>query len=441
VNHFFPFLLERLGEVSDFRVQESCWFSARQLMVEGLLIPLGLCGSRRQFRADIRDGNEVRPNLERLLGQPVERVATPDAVNYFLAGLPDREVGDIAVAMTAHLLRQRSLEDFRFLDHYWLVAMDGTETFVFRDPHCPCCLVRRHRNGTVDYFHSVLEAKLVTDTGLAFTMGCEFIENSSRHYRKQTCERNRFPALAGKIRKRFPHLPLCVLLDSLYACQPVLDILLRYGWAFFIAFKKGSIPTLYKEAMRRIERPDAEVVRETDQDGTVYTFRWACNLTYRTHTLHTIVCDAYQPKTGKTNRFMYLTDIRPDVSIVKKLINLGGRQRFKIENVGFNVQKNRGYGLTHCYGGKGYAWKNYYHLIQMAHTLHQIMQHTDLQARLLRKAGQEVPVRTSGLDVFTSLWNMGRLLIHSFAHRALSTFALDAAFAAFIRPHWVFDSS
>ena len=79
------------------------------------------------------------------------------------------------------------------------------------------------------------------------------------------------------------------------------------------------------------------MVRETDDDGTVYTFRWACNLTYRTHTLHAIVCDAYRPTTGKTNRFMYLTDIRPDATIVKKLINLGGRQRFKIENIGFNV--------------------------------------------------------------------------------------------------------
>lgn len=441
MNHFFPFLPERLGTVSDSRVQESCWFSALQLAVEGLLIFLGLSGSRRQFGADIRDGDEVRANLERLLEQPVERIATPDAVNYFLAGLPDRELADIAVEMTAHLLRQRSLEDFRFLDRYWLMAMDGTEMFSFHHEHCPRCLVRRHRDGTVDYFHSVLEAKLVTDTGLAFTMGCEFIENSARRYRKQTCERNHFPALAKKIRKRFPRLPLCVLLDSLYACKPVLDILLRYGWAFFIAFKRGSIPTLYEEAMRRIERPDAEVVREIDEDGRVYTFRWACNLTYRTHTLHAIVCDVYQPDTGKTNRFMYLTDIRPDASIVKKLINLGGRQRFKIENVGFNVQKNCGYGLEHCYGGKDYAWKNYYHLIQMAHTLHQVMQHTDLQARLLREAGHEVPVCTSGLDVFTSLRNLGRMLIHSFAHRALSTFALDAAFAAFIRPRWVFDSS
>jgi hypothetical protein len=454
VNHYFPFLPERLGAVPDFRVLDSCRFSARQLMAEGLLIPLGFSGSRRQFGADLRAGDEVRANLERLLDEEVERVASPDAVNYFLAGVPDDEVARIGVDMTAHLLRQRCLEDFRFLDHYYLVAGDGTGLFSFHHEHCPCCLVRRHRNGTVDYFHSVLEAKLVTDSGLAFTMGCEFIENAPRRrrrraaarsrcrsYRKQTCERNHFPALARKIHKRFPRLPICMLLDSLYACEPVLDTLLLYGWAFFISFKQGSIPTLYQEAIRRMEMPGAEVVCETGEDGTSYTFRWACNLTYRTHTLHAILCDARDPVTGKTTRFMYLTDIRPDATIVKKLINLGGRQRFKIENKGFNVQKNCGYRLEHCYGGKDYAWKNYYHLIQIAHTLHQTMLHTDLQARLLQEAGHEVPVRTSGLDVFTSLWNLGRALIGAFATRAFSAFALDFALTASIRVHWVLDSS
>jgi hypothetical protein len=410
-------------------------------MAEGLLIPLGFSESRRQFATDLRAGDEARGNLGRLLGQEVEEVASPDAVNYLLAGVPDGDVTAIGVDMTAHLLRQRCLEDFRFLDRYYLVAADGTELFSFHHPHCPRCLMRRHRNGTVDYFHSVLEAKLVTDTGLAFTMGCEFIENPRRRYVKQTCERNHFPPLARRLHQRFPRLPICMLLDSLYACEPVLDILLRYGWAFFIAFKQGSIPTLYQEAIRRMELPTAQVVRDTDRDGRTCTFRWACNLTYRTHTLHAILCDAYDPKTAKTTRFMYLTDIRPDATLVKKLVNLGGRQRFKIENKGFNVQKNCGYGLEHCYGGRHYAWKNYYHLIQIAHTLHQIMQHTDLQARLLREAGHEVPVRTSGLEVFTSLWNLGRALIGAFATRPFNPFALDGTFAASIRIHWILDSS
>jgi len=410
------------------------------LAVEALLLFLGFSGSRNQFREDLR-ADEFRANLERLLNEPVERLATPDAVNYFLIDLPDLELAKLGVDMTAHLLRQRSLEDFRFQDRYYLVAVDGTELFRFHQSHCPSCLVRKHKNGTTDYFHSVLEAKLVTSTGLAFTMGCEFIENPPGGYDKQTCERNHFPALARKIRERFPRLPVCALVDSLYACEPILDIFLEYGWAFFISFKEGSIPTLYQRAMHWIERPDAPVVREVDADGRALTFRWACNLKYRTHTLHAIVCDVHHPKTGEKTRFMYLTDFRPDQLNIKELINLGGRQRFKIENLGFNVQKNCGYRLEHCYGGKGSAWKNYYHLIQIAHALHQVMLRTDLQGRLLQEARHSVPTRTSALGVFRSLRNLARRLIESFGTRILNAFALDTEFAAFIRPRWVCNST
>ena len=67
--------------------------------------------------------------------------------------------------------------------------------------------------------------------------------------------------------------------------------------------------------------------------------------------------------------------------------------------------------------------------------------HVATLCTLLREAGHEVPVRTSGLDVFTSLWNLGRALISAFATRAFSVFALDEHFAAAIRIHWVLDSS
>jgi hypothetical protein len=234
---------------------------------------------------------------------------------------------------------------------------------------------------------------------------------------------------------------LCLLLDSLYACKPVLDILLQYGWAFFISFKKGSIPTLYQQAMKWIQRPDAPVVRQTDDQGRELTFRWACNLSYGIHALHAIVCDARDPRTGKKTRFMYLTDSRSDKFNIKQLINLARRQRFRIENQGFNVQKNCGYGLVHCYDGKDHTWKNYYHNIRIAHSLHQVMHHTDLQGRILREAGHQVPTRTSCKEVFASLRNLGRKLIASFAIRVLSAFALDPQFAAFIRPRWVFDST
>ncbi|OGV64631.1 MAG: hypothetical protein A3K19_29840 [Lentisphaerae bacterium RIFOXYB12_FULL_65_16] len=426
--------------MSDFRLQRQVTFKARQLAVQTMLMFLELSGSRRQFGQDMGT-DEFRANLALLLNEPVDRVSSDFEMNYFLAGVPDHEIAEIAVDMTGHLLRQRSLEDYRFQDEYYLVAFDGTELFHFHDPHCSRCLVRKHSNGVTDYFHSVLEAKLVTNTGLAFTMGCEFIENPPGGYDKQTCERNHFPDLARKIKKRFPRLPVCALLDSLYACEPILDILLQYHWTFFIAFKEGSIPTLYQEAMRQIERRGAPVLRETLDDDRVMTFRWACNLEYRKHTLHAIVCDVHNHKTGEDTRFMYLTDFRPDQKNIKELINLGGRQRFKIENIGFNVQKNCGYGLEHCYGTKGFAWKNYYHFIQIAHALHQVMLHTDLQGKLLQEAGHAAPTGTSALGVFTSLKNLAKCLAASLANRILNAFALDAQFAAVIRPRWVFNST
>jgi len=57
----------------------------------------------------------------------------------------------------------------------------------------------------VTYFHYVLEAKLVTSTGLAISLASKFIENDpGRDYEKQDCEQKAFVRLAAKIKKYFP---------------------------------------------------------------------------------------------------------------------------------------------------------------------------------------------------------------------------------------------
>src|SRR5205823_10784991 len=55
-----------------------------------------------------------------------------------------------------------------------------------------------------------------------------------------------------------------------------------------------------------------------------------------------------------------------------------GRARWKIENEGFNVQKNRGYELEHNYGhGQNSLSMVFYLLNILAFTLHQILEITD----------------------------------------------------------------
>ena len=56
------------------------------------------------------------------------------------------------------------------------------------------------------------------------------------------------------------------------------------------------------------------------------------------------------------------------------LISHTGRLRWKIENEGFNTQKNHGYALQHKYARVSWrAAKNYYQCLQIAHLINQLM--------------------------------------------------------------------
>ena len=83
----------------------------------------------------------------------------------------------------------------------------------------------------------------------------------------------------------------------------------------------------------------------------------------------------------------------------------GGRQRWCIENQGFNTQKNSGLNLEHAYS-HGAQWAAYYYLLQIAHMMLQLVEKGSLLRQLAEQAGKK---RRCGL--FGSLKNMaGRLL-------------------------------
>jgi len=63
---------------------------------------------------------------------------------------------------------------------------------------------------------------------------------------------------------------------------------------------------------------------------------------------------------------------------VTELSNEGGRLRCKIENEGFNVQKNGGYALEHIYTHDPVFAKVFYLLLQIAHTIAQLIEYGSL---------------------------------------------------------------
>jgi hypothetical protein len=82
-----------------------------------------------------------------------------------------------------------------------------------------------------------------------------------------------------------------------------------------------------------------------------------------------------------------------------------GRQRWHIENQGFNRQKNSGLNLEHAFSTARELLKEYCYLLQIAHTILQILE----AGRLLLAAAAEFG-RTSR-KLFGSLKNLARLLL------------------------------
>lgn len=73
------------------------------------------------------------------------------------------------------------------------------------------------KNGKNTYHSYVLEAKLVTASGLSISIASEWIANDAeRNFNKQDCEMKAFERIAVKIKKYFPRLPICILADGLY---------------------------------------------------------------------------------------------------------------------------------------------------------------------------------------------------------------------------------
>ena len=148
--------------------------------------------------------------------------------------------------MTRTLIRKKVLYRYRLFHRYFVIAVDGTGRLTFPERHCPHCLTATHHGKTI-YYHPVLEAKLVLPNGFVFSVMTEFVENPGKHPTKQDCELKAFYRLTERLKKAFPRLPICLSLDSLFACGPVMSICEDYGWKYMIVHKEEDIPYIHKE--------------------------------------------------------------------------------------------------------------------------------------------------------------------------------------------------
>lgn len=386
MKRYFP---DFAGWLSGLKDPRKSWTYETEVMLMTVIMKNICCISSMQQMTDEFIKDECVKNLCTVLGVP-EHEFLPHyvTINEFLSKMDTRELEKLRGQMVHALLRRRKFEDARLLGKYWMVIFDATGLFHFKERHCPHCLKKVLNKGAENertiYYHQVLEAKLVLGDGSAVSIGTEFIENESEDVSKNDCETKAFKRLAGRLKKEYPCMKICVLADSLYASEPVFEKCVKdNGWHFLIRYKDGSIPSVAEEysSIRGFggsDSLDGTVAETYPRKGRVNKklhMEWVPEIDYRGYSLTLLALEIKETKekdgNEKTLTFQWLTDLTVTLSSAAEFAD-AGRGRWLIENQGFNIQKNIRYDIQHACSLNYNAMKCHYLLTQIADILMQL---------------------------------------------------------------------
>lgn len=375
LSHYFPDLSHALNQLPDPR--NHIQYEPAELVMAGISLFMLKQGSRNNFN-NARKDPCLLENYHSLFDK---RLPHLDSTDRYFRDLPEEELEKIKARVISVLIRKKVLEKEKFRGHY-VVAVDGTGMAMFKERHCECCLTMTSKNGVTTYFHNVLEAKLLTSSGLSLSIATEWISNEGKsEFQKQDCERKAFLRLAEKIKKLYPRLPIIIAADGLYPWKGFFSICQANKWKYVVTLKDGSLRSLQEDIAvekRITPRQTSQLERADKNTRTSLHYHWLNALPYHDHQVNYIECHETTVNISsgqiETQRFVYLTNLAVDNKSCDA-ISFTGRLRQKIENEGFNTQKKQGYALEHKFSRVSFeAMKNYYQCLQIAHIINQLVE-------------------------------------------------------------------
>lgn len=342
------------------------------------MIYISGCATRNNLNEN-RDWREFRSNYKSLLGH---RVPHMDTVNAVLEKIPPIQLSKLLVHLIKILLNKRVFHKFRLLDKYFSIAIDGTGIFKFKKKPYPGCPYKTSKKGKVTYMQSVVEAKLVCTNGFSISMGTEWVLNEDGAT-KQDCEYKATLRLLEKLHGFFPRLPMCIIMDGLFLKYPIQQCIQSYGWESIIVWKDKTKYKLQDQICERRKGKELKIKEYTEFPNTCTREEYI--LEYSEEELMQKDIKVYYIKGEKFKistkvdvdqeytKFMFMSTIKVNETNIKALFG-AGRLRWKIENEGFNEQKNGTLKMHHKMNRTNlYALKNYYTCLQIAHLIMQLI--------------------------------------------------------------------
>lgn len=378
-NHFFSSLREWILEMEDPRNQSYTTYTQADLVYMSIL--KNICSQKSMREMDENFNNDTCIETLSIMSgnQNLDEMPHYDTLNYYLERLSPEALSELRKKMIKSLIRGKQFNRNRLSGKYWRVILDGTGLFYFKEKHCENCLVTTKK--TEDgknmklYYHKVLEAKIVLRDNIIISLGTEFIENESEDVSKQDCETNAAKRLLSRIKKEYSRLPICVQGDALYATEPMMCLCRENNWKYIFTHKDTRQKTL-GESYEWIKNGEGvnRKIGICGEKGSAFYANHVEEVAGKTEVMNVYEYE-YEATENNENarviRFKWVTNIELNNKNIEEMI-LAGRGRWKIENEGFNNQKNGIYRIEHLNSRNSNAMKNHYLLTQISDILMQI---------------------------------------------------------------------
>ena len=362
----YPDFEQLLNSVPDHRQRHT--YQVAEILSAGLLMFILKRESRNQ--TDQLAGSGFEGNYLKIFGM---RLPVMDTVHSFLEGLAPNQLEKLREKFIRKLMERKLFEKWKFQGSYNL-SFDGSGVYTFDHEPFEDCPYKETKNG-IKWYVSVLEAKLVFSNGFSLSLATEWLRNQNGRFDKQDCEQQAFKRLSAKVKAAFPRLAIVVTADGLYCSGPIFKLIRAYGWKFIFTFKDDCLKNLWKTIDSATAIHKENVVKKDDSDKWLLeSITYLNELSYQSEKLGFVEYRLYYRNEQPLARHVHLTNlsINQDNAIE---ISKQGRMRWKIENQGFNTQKNQGYALEHKYARKNFsAMQNYYLLMQIGHLINQLVE-------------------------------------------------------------------
>ena len=370
IRKYFPQLENLFSNLTDKRHKSYITYKMRTIIMTRLLsLICGITtmkGINQKFNTD-----EAIENLSSICNQELKEVPDWQTIQDVIETLSIEEIEDIRKYMVKALIRSKMFDRFKYKGAIQ-VLVDATG-LSSHDYNLNSNCISKTKNGVTKYYKYVLEAKIVFGN-IVISIDSEWIENKklNNENEKQDCEVNAFKRMAPRLKKNYPKMKFIITGDALYATTPMIDICKDNKWYYIFNLKKDRLKRVYEEFTDNISFEN-----ETNKEN----YYLSKNIKFNGNVFD--VFKYIEVTDKKTTIFHYVSNFNVKDSNIEEIVNMG-RRRWKIENEGFNQQKNGTFCISHMSSRHIIGLKVQYYLIQIAHIIRQLLEYGSIIIKEIR---------------------------------------------------------